>query len=74
MRAAKRRKAKKVAQRRYEEERMAALEMEAMAAAGGSKAEDAAEHMSAIQVTTCIKLFSASVCNWYLQFASNDTS
>jgi hypothetical protein len=72
MRAAKRRKAKKVAQRRYEEERMAALEMEAMAAAGGSKAEDAAEHMSAIQVT--FKLFSASVCNRYLQFASNDTS
>ncbi len=49
MRAAKRRKAKKVAQRRYEEERMAALEMEA---AGASKSDDVldAEHKSAIQV------------------------
>jgi hypothetical protein len=28
--------------------------------------------MSAIQVTT--KLLSASACNWYLLFASNDTS
>jgi hypothetical protein len=53
MRAAKRRKAKKVAQRRYEEERMAALEMEAAAAAGASKSDDVldAEHKSAIQVT-----------------------
>ena len=52
MRAAKRRKAKKVAQRRYEEERMAALEMEAAAALGAARGEETAEadHQSAIQV------------------------
>ena len=53
MRAAKRRKAKKVAQRRYEEERMAALEMEAAAALGAARGEETAEadHQSAIQVS-----------------------
>jgi hypothetical protein len=50
MRAAKRRKAKKAALKRYEEERMAALEMEA-AAALGSKTDEEAEHRSAIEVS-----------------------
>ena len=49
MRAAKRRKAKKAAMRRYEEERLAVLEMEA-AAAAGSKADDVSDRKSAIQV------------------------
>jgi hypothetical protein len=39
-RAAKRQKAKRIAQRRFEEERMAALESEAMAAANGPKPDD----------------------------------
>ena len=56
MRAAKRRKAKKVAQRRYEEERMAALELEAAAALGAARGEEAAgvDHQSAIQVTCSV--------------------
>ena len=50
MRAAKRRKNKKAALKRFEEERLAALEMEA-AAALGSKPDEALEQKSAIEVS-----------------------